>query len=125
MTADKEIVSLLKDIKKQNNTIIKTLRSIDKGVCEVNGYIIKDGENKMHSLEDRYQDKIEKRLKEYGLDDWTLNKVNGYKFYDIFSSINRLISFRLGISYPKKTEEEYQKAVKLLDEILPPKEGDD
>lgn len=42
MTADKEIVSLLKDIKKQNNTIIKILRSIDKGVCEVNGYVIND-----------------------------------------------------------------------------------
>lgn len=32
MTADKEIVSLLKDIKKQNNTIIKILRNIDNGV---------------------------------------------------------------------------------------------
>lgn len=125
MTANKEIVNLLKDIKKRNDTIIKSLKSIDNGVCEANGYIIKDGEDKMHSPEDRYQDKIEKRLKEYGLDDWTLNEVNGYKFYDIFSSINRLICFRLGLSYPKKTEEEYQKAVKLLDEILPPKEGDD
>lgn len=43
MNADKEVVSLLKDIKKQNNTIIKTLRSIDKGVCEVNGYDIDKG----------------------------------------------------------------------------------
>lgn len=125
MNADKKIVFLLEDIKKQNNTIIKILKSIDNGVCEANGYIIKDGEDKMHSLEDRYQDKIEKRLKEYGLNDWALNKVNGYNFFNIFSSINSLICFRLGISYPKKTEEEYQKAVKLLDEILPPKEGDD
>lgn len=46
MTADKEIVSLLKDIKKQNNTIIKILRQIDNGVNEVNGYEIEqDGEN--------------------------------------------------------------------------------
>lgn len=46
MTADKEIVSLLKDIKKQNNTIIKILRNIDNGVCEVNGYVIEqDGED--------------------------------------------------------------------------------
>lgn len=46
MTADKEIVSLLKDIKKQNNTIIKILRNIDNGVCEVNGYVIDNGVNK-------------------------------------------------------------------------------
>ena len=46
MTADKEIVNLLKDIKKQNNTIIKILKSIDNGVCEANGYEIEqDGEN--------------------------------------------------------------------------------
>lgn len=46
MTADKEIVSLLKDIKKQNNTIIKILRDINNGVCEANGYVIEqDGEN--------------------------------------------------------------------------------
>lgn len=46
MTADKEIVDLLKDIKKQNNTIIKILKDIDNGVCEVNGYVIEqDGEN--------------------------------------------------------------------------------
>lgn len=46
MTADKEIVSLLKDIKKQNNTIIKLLKNIDNGVCEANGYVIEqDGEN--------------------------------------------------------------------------------
>lgn len=46
MTADKEIVNLLKDIKKQNNTIIKILKNIDNGVCEVNGYVIEqDGEN--------------------------------------------------------------------------------
>lgn len=42
MTANKEIVNLLKDIKKQNNTIIKILRSIDIGVCEVNDYVIND-----------------------------------------------------------------------------------
>jgi hypothetical protein len=46
MTADKEIVNLLKDIKKQNNTIIKILRNIDNGVCEVNGYDIDNGVNK-------------------------------------------------------------------------------
>lgn len=46
MTADKEIVSLLKDIKKQNNTIIKILKSIENGVCEVNGYDIDNGVNK-------------------------------------------------------------------------------
>lgn len=46
MTAGKEIVNLLKDIKKQNNTIIKILKDIDNGVCEVNGYVIEqDGEN--------------------------------------------------------------------------------
>lgn len=46
MTADKEIVDLLKEIKKQNNTIIKILKDIDNGVCEVNGYVIEqDGEN--------------------------------------------------------------------------------
>lgn len=33
---------MLKDIKKQNNTIIKILRSIDIGVCEVNDYVIND-----------------------------------------------------------------------------------
>lgn len=43
MNADKEIVSLLKDIKKQNNTIIKILKSIDNGVCEVNGFDIDNG----------------------------------------------------------------------------------
>lgn len=46
MTAGKEIVNLLKYIKKQNNTIIKILKDIDTGVCEVNGYVIEqDGEN--------------------------------------------------------------------------------
>lgn len=46
MTANKEIVNLLRDIKKQNNTIIKILKSIDNGVCEANGYVIEqDGEN--------------------------------------------------------------------------------
>lgn len=40
-----EIINLLKDIKKQNDTIIKRLRSIDEVVAEANGYIIKDGEN--------------------------------------------------------------------------------
>ena len=43
MTADKEIVNLLKDIKKQNNTIIKILKSINNGVYEANGYVIDDG----------------------------------------------------------------------------------
>lgn len=42
MTADKEIVNLLKDIKKQNNTIIKILKNIDNGVLEANGYVIND-----------------------------------------------------------------------------------
>lgn len=42
MTVNKEIVNLLKDIKKQNNTIIKILRSIDIGVCEVNSYVCND-----------------------------------------------------------------------------------
>lgn len=42
MTVDKEVVNLLKDIKKQNNTIIKILKKIDNGVCEVNGYVIND-----------------------------------------------------------------------------------
>lgn len=42
MTVNKEIVNLLKDIKKQNNTIIKILRSIDKGVCKVNSYVCND-----------------------------------------------------------------------------------
>lgn len=42
MGINKEIVNLLKDIKKQNNTIIKILRSIDIGVCEVNDYVIND-----------------------------------------------------------------------------------
>lgn len=42
MTANKEIVNLLKDIKKQNNTIIKILRSVDSGVCEINDYVIND-----------------------------------------------------------------------------------
>lgn len=46
MTANKEIVNLLRDIKKQNNTIIKILKNIDNGVCEANGYVIEqDGEN--------------------------------------------------------------------------------
>lgn len=45
MTADKEIVSLLKDIKKQNNTIIKILKDINNGVNEANGYVVEDGEN--------------------------------------------------------------------------------
>lgn len=46
MNANKEIVFLLKDIKKQNNTIIKILKRIDDGVCEANGYIIEqDNEN--------------------------------------------------------------------------------
>lgn len=46
MNIDKEIVNLLKDIKKQNNTIIKLLKNIDNGVCEANGYVIEqDGEN--------------------------------------------------------------------------------
>lgn len=46
MNADKEIVFLLKDIKKQNNTIIKILKRIDNGVCEANGYVIEqDGKN--------------------------------------------------------------------------------
>lgn len=43
MTVDKEVVNLLKDIKKQNNTIIKILRNIDNGVNEVNGYNIDNG----------------------------------------------------------------------------------
>ena len=41
----KEVISLLKDIKKQNNTIIKQLKGINNGVAETNGYIIEDGEN--------------------------------------------------------------------------------
>lgn len=46
MTANKEIVNLLKDIKKQNNIIIKILISIDIGIREANGYVIEqDGEN--------------------------------------------------------------------------------
>lgn len=45
MNIDKEIVNLLKDIKKQNNTIIKTLKNIDNGVAEANGYVLEDGEN--------------------------------------------------------------------------------
>lgn len=46
MNIDKEIVNLLKDIKKQNNTIIKILKNIDNGVAEANGYEIQqDGEN--------------------------------------------------------------------------------
>ena len=43
MTADKEIVNLLKDIKKQNNTIIKILKDIDNVVCELNGFDIDNG----------------------------------------------------------------------------------
>lgn len=42
MTADKEIVNLLKNIKKQNNTIIKILKNIDNGVLEANGYVCND-----------------------------------------------------------------------------------
>lgn len=46
MGINKEIVNLLKNIKKQNNTIIKLLKNIDNGVCEANGYVIEqDGEN--------------------------------------------------------------------------------
>lgn len=45
MNIDKEIVNLLKDIKKQNNTIIKILKNIDNGVAEANGYVLEDGEN--------------------------------------------------------------------------------
>lgn len=45
MGINKEIVNLLKDIKKQNNTIIKTLKDINNGVAEANGYILEDGEN--------------------------------------------------------------------------------
>lgn len=41
----KEVIKLLKDINKQNDTIIKQLRSIDNGVAEANGYINEDGEN--------------------------------------------------------------------------------
>lgn len=40
----KEVIKLLKDINKQNDTIIKQLRSIDNGVAEANGYINEDGE---------------------------------------------------------------------------------
>lgn len=42
MTVDKEVVNLLKDIKKQNNTIIKILKNIDNGVSEANGYVCND-----------------------------------------------------------------------------------
>lgn len=42
MKIDKEIVNLLKDIKKQNNTIIKILKNIDIGVAEANGYYINE-----------------------------------------------------------------------------------
>ena len=42
MQADKEIVCLLKEIKKQNNTIIKVLKNIDNGVAETNGYYINE-----------------------------------------------------------------------------------
>jgi hypothetical protein len=41
----KEVIKLLKDINKQNDTIIKQLRSIDNGVAEANGYITEDSEN--------------------------------------------------------------------------------
>lgn len=41
----KEVIKLLKDINKQNDTIIKQLRSIDNGVTEANGYILEDEEN--------------------------------------------------------------------------------
>lgn len=41
----KEVIKLLKDINKQNDTIIKQLRSIDNGVAEANGYILEDGED--------------------------------------------------------------------------------
>lgn len=41
-----EVINLLKDIKKQNDTIIKQLRNIGAGVAEANGYIIsEDNEN--------------------------------------------------------------------------------
>lgn len=40
-----EVINLLKDIKKQNDTIIKQLRNINNGVAEANGYIIEDGED--------------------------------------------------------------------------------
>lgn len=40
-----EVINLLKDIKKQNDTIIKQLRSIDNSVAEANGYILEDGED--------------------------------------------------------------------------------
>lgn len=40
-----EVINLLKDIKKQNDTIIKQLRSINNGVAEANGYILEDGED--------------------------------------------------------------------------------
>lgn len=40
-----EVINLLKDIKKQNDTIIKQLRNIGDGVAEANGYIIEDGED--------------------------------------------------------------------------------
>lgn len=41
----KEVIKLLNDINKQNDTIIKQLRSIDNGVAEANGYITEDGKN--------------------------------------------------------------------------------
>ncbi len=41
-----EVINLLKDIKKQNDTIIKQLKNIDNSVAEANGYIIsEDNEN--------------------------------------------------------------------------------
>lgn len=36
-----EVIELLKDIKKQNGTIIKRLASIDEINAEANGYVLK------------------------------------------------------------------------------------
>lgn len=40
-----EVINLLKDIKKQNDTIIKQLKDINSNVAEANGYILEDGED--------------------------------------------------------------------------------
>lgn len=37
-----EVIDLLKDIKKQNDKIIKHLKNIDVVTAEANGYILKD-----------------------------------------------------------------------------------
>ena len=77
---------------------------------------------KLYSPETRFQDKVDERLKEYGLSNFDNKvRVNGYTYFEMFPCINRLISFKLGV-FQKTTEKEYKEAVKLLDEILPPKE---